>query len=116
MKAKLIVSSGQEYVYFECPGCNGLHQICVPQWGWNRSEESPTFTPSVLVTFGHYVDGTPEADCPICIRIRERDKDQTPCGRCHSFVTDGKIQYLSDCSHQYAGQTIELPESDFKTL
>ena len=29
---------------------------------------------------------------------------------CHSFVTDGKIQYLNDCTHEYAGQTIELED------
>jgi hypothetical protein len=30
--------------------------------------------------------------------------------RCHSYVTDGRIQYLSDCSHALVGQTIDLPE------
>lgn len=29
---------------------------------------------------------------------------------CHSFITDGKIKYLSDCNHHLAGQTIDLPK------
>jgi hypothetical protein len=28
--------------------------------------------------------------------------------RCHSFITDGKIEFLSDCTHSLAGQTVEL--------
>ena len=27
---------------------------------------------------------------------------------CHSFVTDGKIRYLNDCTHHLKGQTVEL--------
>jgi hypothetical protein len=29
---------------------------------------------------------------------------------CHSFVTDGRIQFLEDCTHELAGQTVDLPE------
>ena len=29
---------------------------------------------------------------------------------CHSFVTDGRIQYLDDCTHELRGQTIDLPD------
>ena len=29
--------------------------------------------------------------------------------RCHSFVTDGRIQFLSDSTHVLAGQTVDLP-------
>lgn len=28
---------------------------------------------------------------------------------CHSYVTDGKIEFLSDCTHELAGKTVELP-------
>ena len=30
--------------------------------------------------------------------------------RGHSYVTDGRIQYLSDCTHPLAGQTVDLPD------
>lgn len=29
---------------------------------------------------------------------------------CHSFVTDGKIRFLNDCTHDKAGQILDLPE------
>ncbi|WP_259106184.1 hypothetical protein [Pseudomonas sp. JUb42] len=29
---------------------------------------------------------------------------------CHSFVTDGRIQYLGDCTHGLDGQAAEVPE------
>ncbi len=28
---------------------------------------------------------------------------------CHSFLTDGRIQFLDDCTHAMAGQTVDLP-------
>lgn len=27
---------------------------------------------------------------------------------CHSFVRNGKIEFLSDCTHELAGKTVEL--------
>jgi hypothetical protein len=30
--------------------------------------------------------------------------------RCHSFVTDGKIEFLNDSTHKLAGQTVPLPD------
>ena len=58
------------------------------RWEFNGDYEKPTFTPSMLVT----TPGKP---------------------RSHFFVTDGKIQYLSDCEHEYAGQILDLEECDF---
>lgn len=78
---------------FRCPGCAadpdvvGIH--CVTNWTWNGSHEKPTFSPSVLVTMR--CAGAPD-------RV------------CHSFVTDGRIQYLADCTHALAGQTVDLPD------
>lgn len=30
--------------------------------------------------------------------------------RCHSFVVDGQMQFLGDCTHALAGQTVPIPE------
>ncbi len=38
--------------------------------------------------------------------------DGAPPAICHSFVTDGRIQFLSDCTHPLAGQTVDIPEWD----
>ncbi len=99
-------------VLFLCPGCKTGHQVRVDPafgsaWGYNGNPDAPTFTPSILC------------------RSHETEKDENgrwtgewvrgPDGKpipsvCHSFVTDGQIQFLSDCTHALAGQTVPLPE------
>lgn len=63
-----------------------------PVWTWNQSMEKPTFTPSIKVTGP----------------IRNHNGTWVENGICHTYVTDGKIQYLDDCSHHLVGQTVEL--------
>lgn len=70
---------------FHCPGCGCSHVVRVEgpgAWGWNGSMDRPTFTPSVLVTPN----------------------------RCHLFVRDGRIEFLRDCHHALAGQTVDMAE------
>lgn len=77
---------------FWCPGCEEAHCIRVEgetAWGYNGNEAAPTFTPSILVNRDSFNPGQPV---------------------CHSFVTDGRIQFLSDCTHTLAGQTVDIPE------
>jgi hypothetical protein len=82
---------------FFCPGCKSEHAVNTgegrPSWTWNGSVDAPTFTPSILVTcrWSH---------------VDPAEKDEI----CHSFVTAGHIQFLSDCTHEMAGQTVEIPE------
>ena len=89
--------TGRVGVWFTCPGCNSYHKVVVdnkgqgPQWGWNGSLDSPTFTPSILVSWTYGP---------------EKIKNQ-----CHSFVTDGKIRFLNDCTHNLKGQIVDLPET-----
>lgn len=77
---------------FYCPACKEYHMVSVgpksfwrEKWTFNGNYEKPTIRASVLV-------------------------ERPPILHCHSFVTDGKIQYLSDCSHEMRGQTVELPD------
>jgi hypothetical protein len=91
------------YVLFWCPGCDGAHGLRVstdpnpgPRWGFNGDYDRPTFTPSVLVRY----DGA------------DAGRDGAPPAVCHSFVTDGQIQFLGDCTHALAGQTVPLPDFD----
>ena len=77
---------------FECPGCKYSHQILVdgPQaWQWNGDMEKPTITPSILVN---------------------QHKSNPSALVCHSYITDGKIQFLNDCEHELAGKTVDLPQ------
>ena len=81
-----------------CPGCNHAHQIATgegpgPRWGWNGNVDKPTFTPSVAVRYEGVDAGQPGA----------------PPAVCHSFVVDGQMQMLGDCTHALAGQTVPIP-------
>lgn len=110
-------------VWFFCNGCNGPHSLNVgegpgPRWGYNGNPDAPTFTPSVLAR----TTGAPEGrDVMTDDEEREYDAIYKAGGRdavyasrfgktCHSFVTDGRIQYLGDCTHSLAGQTVDLPD------
>jgi len=87
-KGVLRTLEGDRLAFF-CPGCKSHHQVYVGPagWGFNGNFDRPTFTPSVLVNPG-----------------RENAAHPT----CHSFVTDGQIQFLGDCTHELAGQTVAL--------
>ena len=75
-----------------CPGCDCVHGVNItgedlPQWTWNGNIDKPTIQPSALTRGQH---------------------------SCHCFITDGKIQFLQDCTHHLAGQRVEIPEWPFK--
>lgn len=76
----------------ECPACGFGHLFEVNRWTFNGDEERPTFSPSMLV------HPNPNANPPSPL--------------CHSFVRDGRIEFLSDCTHALAGQTVDLQELD----
>lgn len=69
---------------FHCPGCKYDHVFIVPTWTWNGDIAKPTVSPS--------------------IRVRISDTIVL----CHLFIKDGDIQFLSDCKHELAGQTIPM--------
>lgn len=79
-------------VIFWCPGCKSYHGVWTEKpnsrggkWSFNGDFIRPTFQPSILVHEG----------------------ERTP--RCHSYVTDGQIQFLDDCGHALAGKTVRIP-------
>jgi hypothetical protein len=81
-------------VVFWCPGCKCGHAVWINQpnkrtgatWSWNGSMDKPTFSPSILIQQG--------------------------ASTCHLFVTDGKLHYCPDCTHQYAGQVLDMVNMD----
>lgn len=77
-----------------------------PMWTFNGDEEKPTLSPSILVR------GTKPISDQEAERIMRGENIEPIPIVCHSFVTDGKIQFLTDSTHALAGQTVELPEAD----
>lgn len=98
-------------VAFWCPGCCEAHQLRVPPhphaWGFNGDGDAPTFTPSVLV--GGLQTAKDENGAWNGDYVRDAAGDPLP-RVCHSFVTDGRIKFLGDCTHALAGQTVDLPD------
>lgn len=97
-------NSGTRGYMFWCPGCKTNHSFRVvalteeektrypyllnrdgssPVWSFNGSVDKPTFFPSLLYNYS-------------------QDK------RCHLFLEDGVIKFLSDCTHEYAGQNVQM--------
>lgn len=71
-----------------CPGCKQNHVIYIDprsqanghHWRFNGNQERPTFEPSINIV-----------------------------GRCHYFITDGRIRFCEDSRHELAGKTVDLP-------
>lgn len=106
-------TDGIRSMMFDCPGCGLLHHVRVegsgvPVWTWNGDMERPTFSPSVLVTWDQ---GDPPVTAENYEEYKKNPWPQTKVHKvCHSFVRDGRIQFLGDCTHALAGQTVDLPE------
>lgn len=84
---------------FRCPGCKSHHLVYVgagagPRWEFNGNVDAPTFRPSVLVTYDGADAGEEGAHPAVC----------------HSFVTEGRIEFLHDCTHALKGTTVPLGE------
>lgn len=77
---------------WKCAGCGEIHCCRIegrerPKWSWNRSLSAPTLVPSVL-------------------------KKSPDGSRCHSYVREGVVQFLGDCTHELAGEAVPMaPEN-----
>lgn len=117
-----INDSMQKGVYFFlCPACACAHWFSTsgftpaqaldatvpkgPKWTWNEDREKPTIRASILVKHTKNPPGDPDTwkfvnnkavDCKHIV--------------CHSFITDGKIQFMPDSNHELSGQTVDLED------
>ena len=88
------------YILFWCPGCEEHHGIPIhmdyyekntitqdtkPVWQYNENPDCPTVNPSLVIMGGGKIE-------------------------CHLFIENGKIRYLTDCTHKLAGQTVDMEE------
>jgi hypothetical protein len=80
---------GGTHVHFWCPGCDHLHAIEIEgpnRWEFIAVGGLPSVSPSIL-THWH---------------------DENGDHRCHSFIKGGKWEFLPDCTHALAGQTVDM--------
>lgn len=86
-----------EFIF--CPACKETHLFDSHVWSFNGDYEKPTFSPSMLWK-GFVYD-------------KDEDGKWLVTGKkitCHSFVVDGNIRYLNDCTHELKGQIVSLDE------
>lgn len=85
---------GNSQIAIYCEGCKSHHVFSLDSgWTFNNDFVKPTFSPSMLVNGNS---------------VPEEFKGKEGYLRCHSFVTNGEIQYLSDCDHEYKNTTRKL--------
>ena len=109
MKTDLVTDATGQLLFFWCPACATHHAPRVsgtsgPVWTWNGDRDRPTVQPSIRVEGVQWVS---DADLA---RIRAGEAFDPAPLRCHLFLSDGRIQYLGDCTHALAGQIVELEE------
>lgn len=117
---------------FWCPGCREMHVVWTGEgpgdrWSWNGDAEKPVFGPSVLVRTYRYPSPYEPDSNPEHAEIRQKFEQAGAAGhewmmdhpkwgrRCHTFVgcngaQPGQIVFLGDCTHELAGQTVDLPD------
>lgn len=80
-----IVHVVNDTVHFYCPACQTTHAVKIGAngWQWNEDIDHPTIMPSLLSVNG--------------------DR------RCHLYVTQGNLHYLSDSNHRLTSQTVPIP-------
>ncbi len=98
---------------FWCPGCKCGHGIWTTKrnsissiWSFNGDMEKPTFAPSLLITQETW---TPPVTPENIEQWRKQPWTQTKTSSvCHSFIRNGMIEFLSDCTHALAGKTVPM--------
>jgi len=92
-------------LYLWCPACDDAHAVQIdgePRWTWDGNLDAPTISPSVLVGGVQWNPGD---------HFYKPHHHVEPGGRitCHSYVKQGRWEFLGDCTHDLAGQTVPVP-------
>lgn len=101
--SKISRTEDGKWLYW-CPGCKCGHWFQTapygpPTWELTGSLSCPTVRASILTW---WTDDGLDAEGN---RLRV-PKDHL----CHSYITEGQIQFLDDCTHELAGQTVPMRE------
>lgn len=89
-----LIEDGKHKCYIITSPATDQDIVFDDRWEFNGDFEKPTFSPSMLIEY--------PVENPDTGHVRE-----------HFFVRDGKIQYLPDCHHNMAGNTVDMIECRF---
>lgn len=88
-------ASEAEFIHLKIPCPIKYRQIPVilsgkregtPSWTWNGDVDKPTLRPSIRTTCDHRSGGI----------------------ICHSWITNGQVDFLTDSTHANSGKTLDL--------
>lgn len=97
---------GEGRYFHWCPACKELHQL-PDRWKFNGDLERPTFSPS----FRHSGKATVRDENGHWLGEWKLGPDGKPLDEvCHYILTDGQLRFCSDCTHDFAGRTVPLPD------
>jgi hypothetical protein len=88
-----------------CPACKSGHMFD-ERWTFNGDVHKPTFRASMMVRSTRHEPPITAENFAEWKRAPWPQHDVKTV--CHSYVTDGQIQYLGDCTHELAGKTVPL--------
>lgn len=99
-KVERMTANGETEILhaFHCPACEISHAVRtaaskegIQVWKFNGDLSRPTFYPSIGNVWNNPDEGGKTTVC-------------------HAVIEDGRIRYLTDCTHKLAGKTVELPD------
>lgn len=85
---------GDKGYVFWCPACKEYHRI-TDSWYIRYDHEFITVRPSIRVKCDGYWSGREFKSL-----------------NCHLFITNSRLEYLSDCTHEMAGMTVDMVDID----
>lgn len=101
-----------------CPACGTYHvfddkvnsaraKMRGGGWDFNGDVDRPTFSPSMLMRTNFDIAAFSRAEkAGRALPVDMPKIDYV----CHSYVREGRIEFLGDCTHDMRGQTHELPD------
>lgn len=87
-----------------CPACDHSHRVTFDKpggWTWDGNETAPTISPSIKV------DGVQWAEDSSFHKPNHQVSPGQPIV-CHSFIRAGRWEFLADCTHTLAGQSVPM--------
>lgn len=100
----ILYRDNPDLVVHYCPGCERIHAARVDgppampgNWRWilTGTPDNPSLHPSVRHSY-------PES--------AYENNPGLPRYQCHYMVTNGVLEFFDDCTHQFKGQKIPMPE------
>lgn len=105
---KVHYNSSTGRLEFYCPGCHEAHAVSIHPsgWSWDENPTTPTIAPSIKVSSLKLLKDENYRWTGGWVRDAQGKTIPT---LCHSYISEGEIQFLADCTHALANQTVPLP-------